>query len=199
MSRRAGALLLGGLFLLALASLVWRACSGGEDSAAAPGGGESVTMTGEVPTRLVRLYFPGVGSKLHGEEREIFGLEVPETEERVRSLVAGVLEGPRNEGLHPSFPPEIEVGKIMLAGDGLAYVDLISSAAAPPASGSADEMLSVYSLVNTVMLNLPEIEGVVLLWNGQQRPTFAGHLDTSRPLRPKRDLMAADVSRAGLA
>ena len=43
-------------------------------------------------------------------------------------------------------------------------------------------MLSVYSIVNTVLLNIPEISAVVLLNNGQQRPTFAGHLDTSRPL-----------------
>jgi len=30
----------------------------------------------------------------------------------------------------------------------------------------------------------------VLLWNGTQRVTFSGHLDTSRPLVPDRSLLA---------
>jgi hypothetical protein len=189
MSRRAALLLIGGLVLLAVLSLVWRACSGGStDEIVVEGGIESDAPAGPDSTRSALLYFPGAGSKLHGEERELPELE--EIEGRVRSLVTGVIEGPRSDNLMPAFPPELEIGKILLADDGLVYVDLLSAAAAPPASGSADEMLSVYSLVNTVMLDLAEIEGVVLLWNGQQRPTFAGHLDTSRPLRPKRDLMA---------
>jgi hypothetical protein len=29
---------------------------------------------------------------------------------------------------------------------------------------------------------------VVLLWNGVQRQTFSGHLDTSQPLAPLREL-----------
>jgi hypothetical protein len=52
-------------------------------------------------------------------------------------------------------------------------------------------MLSVYSLVDTVLLNVPEIEAMVLLWNGRQPQAFAGHVDTSLPLRADRDLIAA--------
>ncbi len=51
------------------------------------------------------------------------------------------------------------------------------------ALGSEDELLAVYSLVNTVALN--DIEGVgsvVLMWDGRQPETFAGHVDVSRPL-----------------
>ena len=51
-------------------------------------------------------------------------------------------------------------------------------------------MLSVYAIVNTVLAAESEIERVALLWNGQQRPTFAGHLDTSRALRARPDLNA---------
>ena len=39
------------------------------------------------------------------------------------------------------------------------------------------------------LLNVPEIESVVLLWNGRQLETFAGHLDTTLPLRSDRDLV----------
>jgi hypothetical protein len=37
-------------------------------------------------------------------------------------------------------------------------------------------------MVNTVLANAERARAVVLLWNGTQRPTFAGHVDTIRPL-----------------
>jgi hypothetical protein len=35
-----------------------------------------------------------------------------------------------------------------------------------------------------------EADRVVLLWNGRQASTFAGHVDTTRPLGPAADLIA---------
>ena len=61
--------------------------------------------------------------------------------------------------------------------------------AGPPVSGSQTELLAVYSLVDTILLNVPEMEAVILLWNGRQLLTFAGHLDTSLPLRADSDLI----------
>ena len=53
------------------------------------------------------------------------------------------------------------------------------------ALGTQDELLAVYSLVNTVALNHIEgVETVVLMWDGRQPETFAGHIDVSRPLSP---------------
>jgi hypothetical protein len=39
-------------------------------------------------------------------------------------------------------------------------------------------------------MNVKEATRVVLLWNGFQRDTFAGHLDSSRPFSPDRSLLA---------
>jgi hypothetical protein len=44
--------------------------------------------------------------------------------------------------------------------------------------------------VNSLALNVPQVVRVVLLWNGTQRVTFSGHLDTSRPLVADRTLLA---------
>ena len=44
------------------------------------------------------------------------------------------------------------------------------------------ELLRVFGMVNTVLANDERARAVVLLWNGSQRQTFAGHVDTSRPL-----------------
>ena len=60
----------------------------------------------------------------------------------------------------------------------------------PPVTGSRGELLVVYSFVNSILANVPEARGVVLMWNGSQRPTFAGHVDTTRPLPAERKWLA---------
>lgn len=104
------------------------------------------------------------------------------------------------DGLWPPLPADVHVGQAYLM-DGVGesgvgesgatvIVDLIVPEHAAPMSGARAEILMIYSLVNTVLLNTMEAERIVLLWNGQQRSTFAGHFDTTRPLTPKTELIA---------
>jgi len=53
---------------------------------------------------------------------------------------------------------------------------------APPASGSALELQRVYAIVHTVLRNVPDVSHVVLLWNGVQRLSLSGHVDTGHAL-----------------
>ena len=76
--------------------------------------------------------------------------------------------------------------------DGTAYIDLRGAdGAPPPATGSEMEMLSVFALVDSVVWNLPEAERVVLLWNGEQRPSLSGHVNTGSPLVANRQLLTS--------
>jgi Sporulation and spore germination len=94
-------------------------------------------------------------------------------------------------GLVRPFPPEVKLGSVELSADGTAFVDLRwPEREDPPESGSTEEIQRVYSLVDSLALNVPQVNRVVLLWNGTQRVTFSGHLDTSRPLLPDRTLLA---------
>ncbi len=89
------------------------------------------------------------------------------------------------------FPAEVKLGSVQLSADGIAYLDLRwDGHEDPPESGSTEEIQRVYSLVDSVALNVPEVNRVVLLWNGTQRLTFSGHLDTSRALVADRTLLA---------
>lgn len=94
------------------------------------------------------------------------------------------------DGLWPPLPADVDVGRTYILDDATAVVDLIVPEYAAPMSGARAEILMLYSLVNTVLLNTEEAERLVLLWNGQQRSTFAGHFDTTRPLTPKTGLIA---------
>lgn len=173
------------LLLLAL-GIAW-GCGSGEE--AGDSGGPLATEEAglEVP---VDLYFPGPGGRLYTERRDLVGTDGAEGQ--TRAVIEALLAGPRSEELLPPFPGEVEIGALYLTATGVAYVDLRTDGepVPPPPSGSTGELQRVFSLVNSIALNVPEVERVVLLWNGVQLRSFAGHLDTGRPLAPVTDLVA---------
>lgn len=186
MTRRQVAITVAALLLLGLAGvLIWRSPS--EEASPDAATGDSPMVEADGDQALLRLYFPGGGGWLIAEERAV---PVEGAGADLTAIATEVLAGPTSAGLRAPFPANTELGSVFISESGIAYVDLISTRANPPPSGSRDEMLSVYSLVNSVLANLPDLSAVVLLWNGQQRPTFAGHLDTGRPLEQNRSLVA---------
>lgn len=172
---------------LALGGLV--ACGGGDSTpqtAEEQAPGQKPVETATVP---VDLCFPGQDRRLHVERSEIASSE--EAEARIRAVLELLLAGPSNPALRAPLPADVTLGAVYLAPEGRVVVDLSrADGARPPAAGSSEEVLIVYSLVNSVLLNTPEASSVVLLWNTQQRATFAGHLDTSRPLTANLSLVA---------
>ncbi len=166
----------------------------GEPSADGPGEGETPVDETETPileeSFAANLFFPDGGFLLHGESRD---LPVVETvEERIAALVEALLAGPSDDRFRAPLPADVSLRKVYIVGDTTVFLDLESAESGPPpASGSRRELLTVYSLVNTVLLNTQGLERVVLLWNGQQPTTFAGHLDTARPLTVNHGLIAS--------
>ena len=137
----------------------------------------------------VTLLFPSAGGRLSEEIRELPAVIEPEV--RIRQTVEALLAGPEQSGLYAPLPAGISLGSVFLAGDGTAFLDLITGeGVGTPSWGSKQELLAVYSLVNTVLTNEPQARRVTLLWNGQQRSTFAGHVDLTRPLTLHSGLIA---------
>ena len=164
----------------------------GDDAGVEPAG-EDPSAVGEVATGdatlVVDLYFPG-GGRLVAERHELAVGEA--ATERIAAVVEALLAGPRGAALSAPLPEGVGIRQIYLGEGGTAFLDIESvEGAPPPAAGSQREMLTVYSLVNSVVLNFDDIDQLVLLWNGRQLETFGGHLDTMRPLVANPDLIAA--------
>ncbi len=175
-----------GALAAALLAAAAAACGGGAQGPAedGPAGGAPAAAGGR--SFSVDLYFPGADGRLHPERRT---LPSPDgTEPQVRAVLEALLAGPEAAALLPVFPEgygPVEVGTVLLGRDGVLIVDLRTpDAAPPPASGSRQEIVTVYSLVNSVALNVTAARRVALLWNGRQRESFSGHLDTAHPLAP---------------
>jgi len=187
MSRRAAAFALGlAVALLAGSLAVWYLTGHGRRGRSS---GPRLVETGEAKVALLAdLYFPADGSTLKAERRELAITRAPK--DQVRKVIEALLAGPTGAGLVRPLPKEVSLGSVLLRDDGVAYVDLRwASHDDPPPAGSDAELQMVYSLVDSIALNVPQAQRVVLLWNGTQRQTFSGHLDTSRPLVPMRDLV----------
>lgn len=134
------------------------------------------------------LYYPGSRDRLYVERRAL-SAEL-EGEAKISLVVSELLLGPESDDLVSALPAEVTVGGVSLDGNGTLFLDLSFKGGLLRGMGSTAEMLAVYSLVNTVVANAPEVRAVVLLWNGRQYPSLAGHVDTTRPLTANSRLVA---------
>lgn len=87
-----------------------------------------------------------------------------------------LLPMPKTETAKPSAPPSQDQSD----GPQLAVVNLTGSFAANHPSGIETETLTVLSICGTLHANLPRVEQVRFLVDGQPRATLAGHADLTR-------------------
>lgn len=188
MSRRAAALVVGATVALAVLAVIWWSAAGRHATETATG--EALQPIGDVETSGVELYFPNTAGWLGAESREL--PIAGSAEEHAAQVAAALLAGPSEPGNLAPLGDGVELASLHLSGDGVVYLNLAAAQlASPPVNGSRGELLVVYSFVNSVLANVPQASGVVLMWNGNQRPTFAGHVDTTRPLPMERKWLAS--------
>jgi hypothetical protein len=135
----------------------------------------------------VRLYFEAPDRDgLLPEERTIaFSADLAR---QLRTVVEELVKGSAS-GLLPTLPPDTRVLEVFLTARGVAYVNLSAEAVAGLPGGSRSELLTVYSLVNTVVTNFPAVSRVQILVDDRSVPSLAGHVDLSRPLPPDMTLV----------
>lgn len=146
-------------------------------------------LENKVATREITLYYESQDLMLVPERRT---LPLPEREAAALPIVVReLIKGSANSAVPKLFPPDIVVRGVYSLPDGTAIVDLGSASIGTTWSpGSHGELMSIYSLVQTLTSNFSSIRSVRLLLNGQVTDTFAGHIRLDRPLRPMPLLVA---------
>jgi len=97
-----------------------------------------------------------------------------------RSLVEALIEGPQ-KGLMRTLPEATEIRSLFKVADETLCLDLTEAIRESHPGGSQTEMLTIFSLVNTLVLNLPDIDRVKILIGGREATTLAGHIDMQFP------------------
>lgn len=122
---------------------------------------------------------------------EMRTVSLPENDAAALALVIReLLKGSANASVARSFPPDTVLRAAYLLPDGNAIVDLGGQTLTSWNTGSHQEMIAAYSVVETVIANFPEVRRVRLLVNGQVVPTLAGHVQLDKPLYPMKFLVA---------
>ena len=128
--------------------------------------------------REVTLFFQSpTTDDLVPEVRKIFLTD--SVTDQARQTVKELIGGPQTQ-LLPTLPAGTELREIFVSKTGTAYVDFTQALVDKHPGGSAAEISTVFSLVDTLTFDFPEIRRVKILVEGEERETLKGHLDLSR-------------------
>jgi len=129
--------------------------------------------------RDITLFFQDPNSDLlMPEERQIF--ETNSLTDQAKQIVVGLIDGPQNPNLLPTMPEKTRVLGLYMDRYGTAWVDLSHEVASEHLGGTAEEMATIFSLVNSLTVSLPDIKRVHILIDGEERDTLKSHLDLRR-------------------
>ncbi len=118
--------------------------------------------------------------------------EIPLAEGRVaqaRSLVEAQLASRAPAPLVATVPEGVTLRGLYVSERSEAFVDLDASVRDKHPGGSMNELFTVYTIVNVITANLPDVQQVQLLIDGREVDTLAGHVDLRRPLRKNQALI----------
>jgi len=137
--------------------------------------------------KQVLLYFSdSEGECLIGEKREILKKNV--VKEEAKETIIELIKGPKGK-LISTLPPRTKLLTLQINDAGLAKVNFTLALSKDHPGGSSAEMMTVYSIVNSLALNFPQIKRVQILIDGKPIETIAGHLSLRQPISPKSDLI----------
>jgi spore germination protein GerM len=133
-----------------------------------------------VPRIKAKLFFVAEdGTRLTAVEREVpFGEGTLEQAKRIVEAQLASAPPP----LVSAIPAGTALRALYLADHGKAFVDLTRQVSAAHPGGSLNEVLTVYSIVEALTVNLPAITSVQILVDGREVDTLAGHVDLTHPL-----------------
>jgi len=137
--------------------------------------------------KSVTLYFSDEeGEYLIGERDKITKRD--RVEEEAKELVAELIRGPRGK-LIPTLPPQTRLLTLQVDERGMAKLSFSKAFTADHPGGSSAEIMTVYSIVNSLTTNFPQIKRVQILVEGKEIESIAGHLSLIRPISSKPDLI----------
>jgi spore germination protein GerM len=137
--------------------------------------------------RIVTLYFSAEeGEYLAGEKREISSKG--NAQEEAKEVVDELIKGPKGK-LIRTLPPRTKLLALQVDEKGLAKVNFDRALSKDHPGGSSAEIMTVYSIVNSLTLNFPQIKEVQILIEGERGRSIKGHLALDRPISSRTDLI----------
>ena len=133
----------------------------------------------------VNIYFSDPQERfLVPEKRVIYKEEDPALQ--AKEVVGALLDGSKTKnktGNVNTFPAGVVLKDLRVDKDGIGLTK-------NHPGGATAEMMTIYSLTNTLTENVPQIQAVKILVDGKELPSIKGHISTAHPFLPDPDLYA---------
>ena len=137
--------------------------------------------------KVVKLYFSDPQAEyLILEERKVVAL--PHIGQEAKEILKELIKGPVDSSLKPTIPLQTEVRDVYVKDDCF-YVNFSLALKEKHPGGSSGELLTIYSIVNTLLINFPSQSRVQILIQGKPAETLAGHIDIRDPLGKRLDII----------
>jgi hypothetical protein len=188
--RRPSAGLVALLLIVLVLAAGWWAWRGGQDETEVPDAElfEAVPpdAAARAGDRAVMVVFPEWDASGYvTEQRQIPSRDRPG--EDLLGLMGALCAGPRISGAVSALPGGTRaLGAFLDPEDQSVVLDFSRELVTGHPGGSAAESATLTSILRTVALNYPATRSCVILVEGAQVETLAGHLDLARPFDPRR-------------
>ena len=144
---------------------------------------EATRPRSEGSRKTVMLFFLAQGQNILQEEaREIEGGTT--TTEDAKRIMQELVRGPESE-LKATIPLATQVQNFFVDSSGTAYVDFNRELKESHPGGAREELYTIFSIVDTLTFNFPQIKRVQVLIEGGEISTLRGGVDTRTPLAPR--------------
>lgn len=131
----------------------------------------------------VKLYFADTQSDyLIPEPRRVIFQEGA-VKDNIKKIIEELIKGPKSN-LIQTMPPGVVLRAVKLKGNALGVLDFSPELSRNHPGGSLAEMQTIYSVVNSIALNISSLKEIQILVDGRSLETLKGHIDIRAPLKP---------------
>jgi len=136
-------------------------------------------LQGSEETLKIDIYFASEDGNLAPEPRTIY--KTAEQSDQIIQTLYELMKGPQKAGLFPTIPQGTRLRGTYMDEDQTLYIDWSRELVANHPGGSTGELATVYSVVNTLTSNFPDVKRVKFLVEGEEAETISGHIDLTQP------------------
>jgi spore germination protein GerM len=137
-------------------------------------------VAGEGEMQVVHLYFADAKRPFLVAEARVM-VNPGEPSAFSRQLILELINGSARGNL-PTIPNGTQLRSFFMLGDGTAVVDFSAHLRKNHTGSCRMEQLTLFSIVNSLILNVSEIDQVKILIDGTEVETLTGHLPLEFPL-----------------
>lgn len=139
---------------------------------------------------ILTLYFANAdGTDLAVEERVV---EVNSNQTREKTILEQLIAGPVEKDCVGTIPAETKIRDVTTTNDGTCYVNLSEDFVVKHGGGKKEELLTVYSIVNS-LCELDHIDRVQFLIEGKKLDEFKGNLQFKTPFTAVSSLKTVEM------